>query len=260
VFEEKQSSLAPLTTTEKPISETSVALSILENLDPESQLPSSVFLSTIQKISHLKNHFQNERRALIASVNVIFKNYGLSQIRFFYKKPDGFKYNFGKTILNHSELSFLSPETIFYIEKMITDPQIIVEPGQQLLYLPAFIDQKLTAIIECVRENSPPFTQTEIQEFLIMTDYFSTFIEKIELNKLLKTTYIAPKSMGLFPAQENALSKVAHQALTNQEQLIRVFVKTFFKDLLHFGVEIKSLVHAADEFLAQVNHYLEDKR
>jgi hypothetical protein len=105
-----------------------------------------------------------------------------------------------------------------------------------------------------------PFTQTEIQEFLIMTDYFSTFIEKIELNKLLKTTYLMPKGLELFPAQENALSKVAHHALTNQEHLIRVFVKTFFKDLLHFGVEIKNLIHAADEFLAQVNHHLDIKK
>jgi hypothetical protein len=42
--------------------------------------------------------------------------------------------------------------------------------------------------------------------------------------------------------------------------LIRVFVKTFFKDLLHFWVEIKNLIHAADEFLAQVNHHLDIKK
>jgi hypothetical protein len=222
--------------------------------------PGAVFLSTIQKISNLKNHFQNEKRALVASVNTIFKNYKLSQIRFFYKKPDGFKYSFGKTNRPQTELSYLDPQTIFYIEKMIAEPQVIFENHKQLLYLPAFIDKKLTAIIECARDPSLPFTQTEIQEFLIMTDYFSTFIEKIELNKLLKTTYLMPKGLELFPAQENALSKVAHHALTNQEHLIRVFVKTFFKDLLHFGVEIKNLIHAADEFLAQVNHHLDIKK
>lgn len=222
---------------------------------PES---GSIFLNTIQKISHLKNHFHEERRALIASVNTLFKNYELSQIRFFYKKPDGFKYNFGKANMAEMELSFINQQTQYYLDKMISAPEIILGKDQKLLYLPAFIDKKLTAIIEFTREK--PFNSTEIQEFLIMTDYVSTFIEKIELNKLLKTTYLKPKCIELFANQENALSKVVHHAVANQEQLIRVFVKTFFKDLIHFGVEIKNLVHAADEFLAQVNHHLDIKK
>jgi len=238
------------------IEQTVIRLADLKKEVPEE----SIFFNTMQKISHLKNHLHEERRALVASVNTIFKNYELSQIRFFYKKPEGFKYNFGKSVLSQDQVGFVAPQTQFYIEKMIADPQVIFEPSQQLLYLPAFIDKKLTAIVECTREHSKPFTQTEIQEFLIMTDYFSTFIEKIELNKLLKTTYLAPKSMQLFPSQENAVSKIAHQGLTNQEQLIRVFVKTFFKDLIHFGVEVKNLIHAADEFLGQVNHHLDIKK
>lgn len=241
---------------EKLIEQTIIHFDDLKKEVPEE----SIFFNTIQKISHLKNHLHEERRALVASVNTIFKNYELFQIRFFYKKPEGFKYNFGKSLIAQDQVGFVAPQTQFYIEKMIADPQVIFEHSQQLLYLPAFIDKKLTAIIECTRELSKPFTQSEIQEFLIMTDYFSTFIEKIELNKLLKTTYLAPKSMQLFPNQENAVSKIAHQGLTNQEQLIRVFVKTFFKDLIHFGVEVKSLIHAADEFLAQVNHHLEKKK